>query len=129
MGNKASFMYASGCIEQAQQKPISVIILVGNKSDWNDQRQVTKNEGKAKAKEWNTLFIETSAKSGTTTRELFLQLIPKEIENAYRNERVKPLVFGYNAMINKSNILSRSIDQEITQLIVSYFPVLFNDLY
>ncbi len=41
-----------------------VIILVGNKTDMADRRQVTEEEGKAKAAEFGVMFIETSAKAG-----------------------------------------------------------------
>lgn len=41
-----------------------VIILVGNKTDMADRRQVSTEEGEAKAKEFGVMFIETSAKAG-----------------------------------------------------------------
>jgi len=41
-----------------------VIILVGNKTDMNDRRQVSTEEGEAKAKEFGVMFIESSAKAG-----------------------------------------------------------------
>eukprot|EP00971_Amphidinium_carterae_P087863 1738648-Amphidinium_carterae.2 len=39
-----------------------VIILVGNKTDSSDRRQVSTEEGEEKAKEAGVMFIETSAK-------------------------------------------------------------------
>ena len=39
-----------------------IIMLVGNKTDLQDKRQVTNEEGEKKAKELNVMFIETSAK-------------------------------------------------------------------
>ncbi|MCP9257429.1 Ras-related protein Rab-6A [Dirofilaria immitis] len=42
-----------------------IIMLVGNKTDLADKRQVSTEEGERKAKELNVMFIETSAKAGT----------------------------------------------------------------
>ena len=41
-----------------------MIMLVGNKIDVAEKRQVGTEEGQALAKELNVLFIETSAKAG-----------------------------------------------------------------
>ena len=46
-------------------------MLVGNKTDLQDKRQVTNEEGEKKAKELNVMFIETSAKSGFNVKQLF----------------------------------------------------------
>lgn len=48
-----------------------LIILVGNKIDQAEKRQVTTDEGQALAKELNVLFIETSAKAGINIKQLF----------------------------------------------------------
>jgi len=48
-----------------------IIMLVGNKTDLQDKRQVTTEEGEKKAKELNVMFIETSAKSGYNVKQLF----------------------------------------------------------
>jgi Ras-related protein Rab-6A len=48
-----------------------IIVLVGNKTDLRDQREVTVEEGEAKAKELGLLFIETSAKAGYNVKTLF----------------------------------------------------------
>ncbi|GFU09222.1 ras-related protein Rab6 [Trichonephila clavipes] len=48
-----------------------IIMLVGNKTDLADKRQVTTEEGERKAKELNVMFIETSAKSGYNVKQLF----------------------------------------------------------
>jgi Ras-related protein Rab-6A len=41
-----------------------IIVLVGNKTDLVDKRQVSIEEGDAKAREFSVTFIETSAKAG-----------------------------------------------------------------
>ncbi|KAF2074936.1 hypothetical protein CYY_003769 [Polysphondylium violaceum] len=48
-----------------------VIMLVGNKTDLADKRQVSMEEGEAKAKEYDIMFTETSAKAGFNIKALF----------------------------------------------------------
>ena len=56
---------------RSERGPDVVIMLVGNKSDLEQKRQVTAEEGEDKAKELNTMFIETSAKVGHNVKQLF----------------------------------------------------------
>uniref|UniRef100_A0A1A8UX52 RAB6B, member RAS oncogene family a n=6 Tax=Euteleostomi TaxID=117571 RepID=A0A1A8UX52_NOTFU len=48
-----------------------IIMLVGNKTDLADKRQITIEEGEQRAKEMNVMFIETSAKTGYNVKQLF----------------------------------------------------------
>ena len=50
-----------------------VIILVGNKSDMDDEREVTFMEATRFAQENNLIFLETSAKSGEGIEEVFMK--------------------------------------------------------
>lgn len=54
-------------------------MLVGNKTDLSDKRQVSTEEGERKAKELNVMFIETSAKAGYNVKQVshFLLFIVK----------------------------------------------------
>lgn len=47
-----------------------IIMLVGNKTDLQDKRQISADEGEKKAKELNVMFIETSAKSGYQVKQV-----------------------------------------------------------
>lgn len=47
-----------------------IIMLVGNKTDLSDKRQVTTEDGEKKAKELNVMFIETSAKAGYNVKQV-----------------------------------------------------------
>jgi Ras-related protein Rab-6A len=47
-----------------------IIMLVGNKTDLADKRQVSTEEGEQKAKELNVMFIETSAKAGHNVKQV-----------------------------------------------------------
>lgn len=38
-------------------------LLVGNKSDLDDRRQVSADEAKARAEQWGVCYVETSAKT------------------------------------------------------------------
>ena len=51
-----------------------MLVLVGNKIDAADKRQVNTEEGQALAKELDIMFIETSAKSGINVKQLFTDL-------------------------------------------------------
>ena len=48
-----------------------VKVLVGNKSDLSDQREVTKEEAENVCEEKGMLFFETSAKDGINVKEIF----------------------------------------------------------
>lgn len=50
-------------------------MLVGNKTDLSDKRQVSTEEGERKAKELNVMFIETSAKAGYNVKQVGFDLI------------------------------------------------------
>jgi len=51
-----------------------IIVLVGNKTDLVDKRQVSIEEGDTKARELNVMFIETSAKAGFNIKALFRKI-------------------------------------------------------
>ena len=57
------------------------IILVGNKADLGDKRQVTTEEGQSVAQVYGLDFIEMSALSEDSVKKAFLVLIEKIIEN------------------------------------------------
>ena len=66
-------------------------IVVGNKSDLENKREVSKNEGENFSKEYNISFYETSAKDGINVDEVFKELardIVKDIKkNGPKNKR------------------------------------------
>lgn len=50
------------------------LLVVGNKSDLEDRRQVSADEARAKAEEWSVQYVETSAKTrANVDKVLFLQ--------------------------------------------------------
>ncbi|XP_067424962.1 GTP-binding protein Di-Ras2 [Emydura macquarii macquarii] len=54
------------------------IMLVGNKSDENQNREVESSDGEAMAKKWKCAFMETSAKLNHNVKELFQELLNLE---------------------------------------------------
>ncbi|XP_039618321.1 RAB6B, member RAS oncogene family a isoform X3 [Polypterus senegalus] len=71
--NINSFQQTSKWIDDVRTERGSdvIIMLVGNKTDLADKRQITIEQGEKKAKELNVMFIETSAKTGYNVKQLF----------------------------------------------------------
>jgi Ras-related protein Rab-6A len=76
ISNRASYLNCDSWIEdvRAERGSDVVIMLVGNKIDLSDKRQVSTEEAEKKAKENKIYFIETSAKQGTNVKNLFRKL-------------------------------------------------------
>ncbi|KAL0640382.1 GTPase Ryh1 [Maublancomyces gigas] len=74
--NRTSFMNTSKWVDDVRGERGNdvIIVLVGNKTDLNDKRQVTTEEGEKKAKEFKVMFIETSAKAGHNVKTLFRKI-------------------------------------------------------
>ena len=51
-----------------------IIVLVGNKTDLGDKREVTQAMGEEEAKRCGALFVETSAKVGANVKGLFRKI-------------------------------------------------------
>jgi len=51
-----------------------IIVLVGNKTDLNEKREVTTAQGEEEAKKNGLMFIETSAKAGHNVKTLFKRI-------------------------------------------------------
>jgi len=51
-----------------------IIVLVGNKTDLNDKREVSQQTGEEEAKRCGALFVETSAKVGANVKALFRKI-------------------------------------------------------
>ena len=65
-----------------------ILVLIGNKSDLEDQRVITKERGEIFAKENNMVFLETSALNGNGIKEAFeksIQIVDQKIRSGYYN--------------------------------------------
>ncbi|XP_074227218.1 ras-related protein Rab-6B isoform X2 [Camelus bactrianus] len=71
--NLNSFQQTSKWIDDVRTERGSdvIIMLVGNKTDLADKRQITIEEGEQRAKELSVMFIETSAKTGYNVKQVF----------------------------------------------------------
>ncbi|KAI9296251.1 ras-domain-containing protein [Neoconidiobolus thromboides FSU 785] len=74
--NRASFNNTAKWIDDVRSERGNnvIIVLVGNKTDLRDKGEVTAEEGEAKAKEYNVMFMETSAKVGHNVKALFRKI-------------------------------------------------------
>ncbi|XP_059519891.1 ras-related protein Rab-6B isoform X2 [Myotis daubentonii] len=70
--NLNSFQQTSKWIDDVRTERGSdvIIMLVGNKTDLADKRQITIEEGEQRAKELSVMFIETSAKTGYNVKQM-----------------------------------------------------------
>ncbi|XP_045476939.1 GTP-binding protein ryh1-like [Harmonia axyridis] len=74
--NQISFEQTTKWIKDVQMERGDnvIIVLVGNKVDLHDLRQVTHDDGKLEAHRLGVLFMETSAKNGYNVRYLFRRI-------------------------------------------------------
>ena len=74
-------------LKKAAHKNLS-IILIGNKNDLEDKREIMKEEGEEKAKKYKAAFLETSALTGENLDKAFENLMT-EIYKKEMNENQK----------------------------------------
>lgn len=74
--DRASFLNTSKWIEDVRNERGNdvIIVIVGNKTDLSDRRQVSVEEGEDKAVKESIMFIESSAKAGFNIKQLFRKL-------------------------------------------------------
>ncbi len=74
--DRASFLNTSKWIEDVRNERGNdvIIILVGNKTDLSEKRQVSVEEGEDKSSKEGIMFIESSAKAGFNIKALFRKL-------------------------------------------------------
>ena len=70
-------------LKNSSDKNISIILL-GNKSDLEDKRQVSKEEGEIKAKNMGMAFLETSALNGNNIELAFKTLIDEVYDRCHK---------------------------------------------
>jgi len=86
--DRASFLSTDEWIDNVRTERGNdvVIVLVGNKTDLQEKRQVSTSEGELKARQFRAMFIESSAKAGFNVKPLFrklaLALPPSEVSGS-----------------------------------------------
>lgn len=88
--NRESFTKVSEWIEEVKRYvPNAPLMLIGNKCDLEDKRQVQTVEGEDLAKRLGLVFVETSAKSSRNIDQAFTTLSEKLIDDADRNPKTE----------------------------------------
>lgn len=79
VSRRATFAHIGGWLQDARSNtnPHTVMILIGNKSDLEDQREVSFEEAAKFAEENNLLFLECSALNGDNVEQAFLSTARK----------------------------------------------------
>jgi len=72
------------------------LVLVGNKCDMENSREVKKEDGAKRAKEFNANFFETSAKKDTNVTTIFEHLARKLYDIRYESEMKRKSKSGKN---------------------------------
>jgi len=80
---RETFNHLTRWLQEARQNANQsmVIMLIGNKSDLDHRRQVTKEEGAKFAQDHGLIFLETSAKTAANVEEAFINTAQKIYEN------------------------------------------------
>lgn len=80
-----------------QEKENVLIVLCGNKSDLAEKRRVSYEQGMRLAEELGTMYMETSAKTGTNVKKLFRTIavaLHEGVENSKPEEPKNHIVIG-----------------------------------
>ena len=101
---KETFIHVTKWLEEVRNNSSKTItvILIGNKKDLEDKRQVSYEEGEAFAKENGLMFLETSAKTAYNVVESF-NLSAQCILNNIQKNGVDPTV---NSNVKLNNNMS-----------------------
>ena len=94
ISNRVTFNNASNWIEdcKSQCSKTTFMVLVGNKLDLANERQISTGEGQELADKYGMLFFETSAKDGTNVDKIFNESadnIAKNIDKKYNKKKKK----------------------------------------
>ena len=82
------------------------IIILGNKSDLIDKREINKNDGIKKAEMYKTAFVETSALNGDNISKAFDELIEQIVinnKNIFQDDNENEIDKGVNLNDEKNN--------------------------
>jgi len=80
--DRESFEHVDSWLQEVNKyaNETTVKVLIGNKSDKNDERKVSVDEGKSKAESLGLSFVETSAKDSTNIEDAFMMISKQLVE-------------------------------------------------
>ena len=115
---KDSFNHVESWINECKKiAPESILlILIGNKSDLEESREISYDEGAKLAKKYNMLFFETSAKNGDNIQNIFrksVEYIDKNIKEGKYD--LSDDACGVKICKNQKNINLEEFDYESIQ--------------
>ena len=88
IANRPSFesiqSWIDDCTKQSSKSVL--LVLIGNKNDLEDKREVKYEEGEKFAKSHNMIFLETSAKTGNNVNDIFLKSVRQINQNIIDNK-------------------------------------------
>ncbi|EJU05313.1 ras-domain-containing protein [Dacryopinax primogenitus] len=89
--NRASFLSTTKWIDDVRSERGGdvIIVLVGNKADLSNDRQVTQEEAQQKSTELDIIYMETSAKAGHNVKTLFKKIAMLLPGNEKEGEQAK----------------------------------------
>ena len=99
---KETFSYVTKLLKEIKYNRIA-IILVGNKNDLENKREVSYEEGEVLAKENDLIFLETSAKTLYNVDEIFKKLTSFILNNIKKTLAVPPEIF--NVKLEKKKLI------------------------
>ena len=103
ISNRKSFQnienWIKDCVNLAPKTVL--LVLIGNKTDLEEKREVSYEEGEKFAEENNLLFFETSAKDGNNIQEIFLESTTTLVDKI-ENGEIKLELNGNGIKINNS---------------------------
>ena len=76
--------WINDCTKQTSKSIL--LILIGNKNDLNDKREVQYEEGEEFARRRNMIFLETSAKNGSNINDIFEKSVKQIDRNIQENK-------------------------------------------
>ena len=112
--NKVTFQNAENWIKYARDEMSKNIpmYLVGNKSDLEELRQISIEEGEKLSDQYGLKFYETSSKNGNNVEKCFKDLskdlydIVKQEEEKIKNDKDKKVILEEKKVVKKKNAVN-----------------------
>ena len=122
--SKESFLHIKSWINEVKlsAREEASFIIIGNKNDLKDQREVSYEEAKKFSDDNNFIFLETSSITGENISEVFLKL-SENILNKINNGSIDPdsLISNYAKELGKTILKTQEDNNENTYSCSQYY--------